>query len=80
MTDYSKLKKRELIPIAKNMGLLRPEKDKRDVLVARLKKGKQLSDYSKKVLLEQAQNVRLMVNAQMSKGTIIKKRILLSRI
>ena len=73
MTDYSKLKKRELIPIAKHMGLLRPEKDKKDVLVARLKKGKQLSDYSKTVLLEVSQNAGLVANAQMSKGTIIKK-------
>ena len=37
------------------------------------KKGKQLSDYSKNVLLEQTQNEGILANAQMSKETILKK-------
>ena len=41
-------------------------------LVERLVKGKQLTDESKNVLLEQAKNTGLKVNASMSKETIIK--------
>ena len=41
-------------------------------LVERLVKGKQLTDESKNVLLEQAKNSGLKVNASMSKETIIK--------
>ena len=42
-------------------------------LVERLVKGRQLSDENKNVLLEQAKNSGLKVNASMSKETIIKK-------
>ena len=73
MTDYSRLKIQDLRQIAKNMGLLRPDKDKKKVLIARIEKGKQPSNYSKAVLLEQAQNAGLKANAQMSKETILKK-------
>ena len=38
-----------------------------------LKKGKQPSDYNKTVLLEQAQNEGILVNATLSKETILKK-------
>ena len=55
------------------MGLLRVDKDKKKDLIARIKKGRQLSDYSKKVLLEQSQNIGLKANAQMSKEAILKK-------
>ena len=42
-------------------------------MIARIEKGRQPSDYSKAVLLEQAQNIGLKANAQMSKETILKK-------
>ena len=42
-------------------------------LIERLKKGKQPSDYNKNVLLEQAQYEGILVNATMSKETILKK-------
>ena len=73
MSDYNRLKIQDLRQIAKDMGLLRPDKDKRKHLIARIEKGRQLSDYSKKVLLEQAQNIGLKANAQMSKEAILKK-------
>ena len=73
MPEYNCLKIQDLRQIAKNMGLLRPDKDKKKDLIARIEKGRQLSDYSKKVLLEQAQNIGLKANAQMSKETILKK-------
>ena len=55
------------------MGLLRVDKNNKNTLIERLKKGKQLSDYSKNVLLEHAQNTGILANAQMSKETILKK-------
>ena len=73
MSEYNRLKIQDLRQIAKDMGLLRPDKDKEKNLIARIKKGRQLSDYSKKVLLEQAQNIGLKANAQMSKEAILKK-------
>ena len=42
------------------------------MLIERIIKGKQLSDYSKDELLEQAQNDGLVVNASKSKNTIIQ--------
>ena len=45
----------------------------RNILIERLVKGKQLSDESKDVLLEQAKNEGLIANASMSKETILKK-------
>ena len=73
MPDYNRLKIQDLRQIAKEIGLLRPDRDKKKDLIARIEKGRQLSDYSKKVLLEQAQNIGLKANAQMSKETILKK-------
>ena len=73
MSEYNRLKLQDLRQIAKNMGLLRPDRDKKKDLIARIEKGRQLSDYSKKVLLEQAQNIGLNANAPMSKETILKK-------
>ena len=54
----------ELKRIGKRKGLLNVDQyNKRDknVLIERLLKGKQLSDYSKDVLLEKAQNEGLLV-------------------
>ena len=73
MPEYNRLKIQDLRQIGKDMGLLRVDKDKKKDLIARIEKGRQLSDYSKKVLLEQAQNIGLKANAQMSKETILKK-------
>ena len=73
MSDYNRLKIQDLRQIGKDMGLLRVDKDKKKDLIARIEKGRQLSDYSKTVLLEQAQNIGLKANAQMSKETILKK-------
>ena len=73
MPDYTRLKIQDLRQIAKEKGLLRPDRDKKKDLIARIEKGRQLSDYSKTVLLEQAQNIGLKANAQMSKETILKK-------
>ena len=73
MPDYNRLKIQDLRQIAKDIGLLRPDRDKKKDLIARIEKGRQLSDYSKTVLLEQAQNIGLKANAQMSKETILKK-------
>ena len=49
------------------------KKSDRNILIERLVKGKQLSDENKDVLLKQAQNTGLKVNASMSKEDIIKK-------
>ena len=49
------------------------KKADKDKLVERLVKGKQLSDENKKILLEQAKNEGLKVNASMSKEDILKK-------
>ena len=73
MPEYNRVKIKDLRQIGKNMGLLRVDKDKKKDLIARIGKGRQLSDYSKKVLLEQAQNIGILANSQMSKETIIKK-------
>ena len=73
MSGYNRLKIQDLRQIGKDMGLLRVDKDKKKDLIARIEKGRQLSDYSKTVLLEQAQNIGLKANAQMSKETILKK-------
>ena len=66
----------ELKRIGKKKGLLNVDQyNKRDknVLVERLVKGKQLSDYPKNVLLEKAQNEGLNANASMSKNVILQK-------
>ena len=67
---------KRLKDIAKNKyGLLNVDhytKANKNELVERLVKGKQLTDESKNVLLEQGRNAGLKVNAGMSKETIIK--------
>ena len=66
----------ELKRIGKKKGLLNVDQyNKRDknVLVERLVKGKQLSDYPKNVLLEKTQNEGLNANASMSKNVILQK-------
>ena len=62
--------------IGKKKGLLNVDQYKqadRNILIERIVKGKQLSDYTKDVLLEKAQNERLNVNASMSKNVILQK-------
>ena len=73
MTDYKQMNLKQLRQLGKEMGLLRVDQNKKKDLIERLKKGKQLSDYSKGVLLEHAQNRGLLVNATMSKDTILQK-------
>ena len=66
----------ELKRIGKKRGLLNVDQYKqtdRNILIERLVKGKQLSDYSKEVLLEKAQNEGLNANASMSKNVILQK-------
>ena len=66
----------ELKIIGKKKGLRNVDQYKKankNVLVERLVKGKQLSDYDKDVLLEKAQNEGLSVNASMKKNDILKK-------
>ena len=66
----------ELKIIGKKKGLLNVDQYKKankNVLIERLVKGRQLSDESKNVLLEKAQNEGLKVNASMSKEDILKK-------
>ena len=66
----------KLKDIAKNkQGLLNVDhytNENKNELIERIVKGKQLTDESKNVLLEQAKNAGLKVNVSMSKKTIIK--------
>ena len=58
------------------IGLLNVDQYKKadkNILIERLVKGKPLSDYSKEVLLEKAQNEGLNANASMSKNVILQK-------
>ena len=74
--DYNSRTLQKLKDIGKRKGLLNVDQyNKRDknVLIERLVKGKQLSDYSKDVLLEKAQNEGLLANATMSKNVILQK-------
>ena len=62
--------------IGKKRGLLNVDqyrKQDKKVLIERLVKGKQLSDYSKGELLEKAQNEGLLANESMSKNAILQK-------
>ena len=66
----------QLKTIGKKKGLLNVDQYKktdRNILIERLVKGKQLTDESKNVLLEQAKNTGLKVNVSMSKEDIFKK-------
>ena len=74
---YGSYRVKKLIKIAKSKkhGLLNVDhytEDNKNELVERLVKGKQLIDFSKKILLEQGKNAGLKVNASMSKETIKK--------
>ena len=76
MTDYNQMKLKQLKQIGKDMGLLRVDlykKYNKNELIERIKNGKQLRDYDKNVLLENTQDKGLLVNASMSKETILKK-------
>ena len=74
---YASKSLQELKRIGKvKKGLLNVDQYKkadRNILIERLVKGKQLSDYSKNVLLEKAQNEGLNANASMSKEVILEK-------
>ena len=66
----------DLKRIGKKKGLLNVDhykKTDRNILIDRLVKGKQLTDETKSVLLEQAKNEGLKVNVSMSKEDILKK-------
>ena len=66
----------ELKRSAKRKGLLNVDQYKKadkNILVERLVKGKQIKDESKGILLEQAKNTGLKVNASMSKEDILLK-------
>ena len=72
---YDKKSLSVLKRIGKKKGLLNVDhykKTDKNELVERLVKGKQLSDESKKVLLEVAKNKGLKVNANMNKENILK--------
>ena len=73
MTDYNQMILKQLKQRGREMGLLRVDRNNKKELIERLKKGKQPSDYNKNVLLEQAQNEGILVNATMSKETILQK-------
>ena len=74
---YSRKSLPELKRIGKvKIGLLNVDQYKKadkNILIERLVKGKQLSDYPKEVLLEKAQNEGLNANASMSKNVILQK-------
>ena len=73
---YGNKKLAELKRIGKKRGLLNVDHYKntdRNILIERLVKGKQLSDETKGVLLEQAKNTGLKVNVSMSKEVILNK-------
>ena len=74
---YASKSLQELKRIGKvKKGLLNVDQYKktdRNILIERLVKGKQLSDYTKDVLLEKAQNEGLNANASMSKNVILQK-------
>ena len=74
---YASKSLKELKRIGKiKKGLLNVDQYKqadKNILIERLVKGKQLSDYSKEVLLEKAQNEGLNANASMSKNVILQK-------
>ena len=72
---YGSKKFKRLKEIGKKKGLRnvdRYKKADRNILIEKIIKGKQLTDESKSVILEQAQNAGLKVNASMSKETIKK--------
>ena len=73
MENYNRMELSELKHIGKEMGLLGVDLNNKKELIKRLNEGKQLSDFDKKDLLERAKNLGVLVNATMSKNTIIQK-------
>ena len=74
--NYASKSLAKLKMIGKKKGLLNVDQYKKankNVLVERLVKGRQLSDYDKNVLLAKAQLMEFKVNASMSKEDILKK-------
>ena len=74
--EYNKKSLPQLKTIGKKIGLLNVDQYKKadkNILVERLVKGKQIKDESKGILLEQAKNTGLKVNASMSKEDILLK-------
>ena len=74
---YASKSLKELKRIGKiKKGLLNVDQYKKadhNILIERLVKGKQLSDYTKDVLLEKAQTENILANASMSKEVILQK-------
>ena len=73
---YASKSLKELKRIGKKKGLQNVDQYKkadRNILIERLVKGKQLSDYTKNVLLEKAQIQDILANASMSKEVILQK-------
>ena len=79
MTNKEELNRMSLPQLkmaGKEMGLLNVDQYKKpdkNILIERLLRGKQLSDHSKNVLLEKAQNDGILANASMSKNVILQK-------
>ena len=73
MENYNRMKLIELKRIGKEKGLLGVDLNNKRELIERLQKGKQLSDFSKNELLEQAKNSGILVNATMGKKTLLDK-------
>ena len=74
--EYNKKSLVELKIIGKKQGLHNVDQYKkadRNILIERLVKGKQLSDYTKNVLLEKAQLEDILANKSMSKNVILQK-------
>ena len=74
--EYNKKSLAELKRIGKKQDLLNVDQYKKtdkNILIERLVKGKQIKDESKGILLEQAKNTGLKVNANMSKEDILLK-------
>ena len=73
--EYNKKTITKIKDIAKKQGLLNVDhytNENKNELVERIIKGKQLTDESKNVILEQGRNAGLKLNANMSKNTMIK--------
>ena len=73
MENYNRMKLIELKRIGEEKGLLGVDLNNKRELIERLQKGKQLSDFSKNELLEQAKNSGILVNATMGKKTLLNK-------
>ena len=73
MENYNRMKLIELKRIGKEKGLLGVDLTNKRELIERFQKGKQLSDFIKNELLEQAKNSGILVNATMGKKTLLDK-------